>query len=317
MTRLGSFLFPISCIVVGLCCGYLLRKLRLLGERATSILATIVVSVTYPTVAFLAIWPASLQRKYILLPLICSASVVIMLLVSLAVSGLYRLSKTDRGAFVMACGLSNFGYTMGGLVCYLFYGEDGLALSQVYVVLWMPMVFLVFFPFANCFATGQEHKSTLRVIWKGIWHVRSLGLLGSVLGISFALTHVPYPAFLGRYQVLKIVVLAGVFITYGVIGLNLRLGEVRKYVRLYFAQAVVKFAIAPLLALLLITIFGLDYNQLLTKVVLTLAFMPTAVIGVLICNVFGLNARLASAMFVINTLVFLLIVLPILALVVF
>ncbi len=162
MTRLGSFLFPISCIAVGLCCGYLLRKLRLLGERATNILATIVVSVTYPSVAFLAIWPASLQREHLLLPLICSISVVIMLFVSLAVSGFYKLSKTDRGAFVMACGLSNVGYTMGGLVCYLFYGQGGLALAQVYVTVWVPMTFLVFFWWAclqlTQYGVGKRNK---------------------------------------------------------------------------------------------------------------------------------------------------------------
>ena len=44
------------------------------------------------------------------------------------------------------------------------------------------------------------------------------------------------------------------------------------------------------------------------------AFMPTAVSSVLISSLFGLNTRMASAMFVVNTAIFLVLILPILAL---
>jgi predicted permease len=46
-------------------------------------------------------------------------------------------------------------------------------------------------------------------------------------------------------------------------------------------------------------------------------FMPTAVSSVLIANLFGLNTRMASALFVVNTVIFLVLVLPILAFVLF
>jgi predicted permease len=105
----------------------------------------------------------------------------------------------------------------------------------------------------------------------------------------------------------------GTFGAFAVIGLSLHLGQIRKYISLYLGQAAVKFMVAPLLALVMIAVFGLKSNQLAAKVVLTQGFMPTAVNSVLIANLFGLNSRLASAMFVVNTAIFLLIVLPILA----
>ena len=98
-----------------------------------------------------------------------------------------------------------------------------------------------------------------------------------------------------------------------VIGLNLHVSDIGKYVRLYLTQAGVKFVIAPLVALLMVSLFHLEAHDLPGKIVLTQAFMPAAIYSVLLSNIFGLNARLASAMFVVNTLVFLVIVLPLLA----
>ena len=64
----------------------------------------------------------------------------------------------------------------------------------------------------------------------------------------------------------------------------------------------------------MVSLFGLKFQELPAKIVLTQGFMPAGVYSVLLSNIFGLNARLASALFVVNTGLFLLVVLPILAL---
>ena len=68
-----------------------------------------------------------------------------------------------------------------------------------------------------------------------------------------------------------------------------------------------------MLALLL----GLRAWELPGAVAVIQGFMPAAVNSVLIASLFGLNARMASALFVVNTAIFLVLVLPILAFVVF
>ena len=311
----NPFVFVLLIIVGGLCCGYLLRRGKLLGDRASQIISLIVIVISYPSVAFLSIWPSTLQSKFALLPCIQVLSLIIMVAVSLIVSRLHRLTKTDRGTFALACALSNLGYTMGGLVCYFFYGSDGLALAQIYVTFWNPAIVLLIFPLANHFNPRSAQKSLGQVIFSGIWHIRSACVIGLAAGITFSLLKIPYPSWIKTYHLVQILMVVGTFITYAVIGLGLHLGDIRGYTRLYLSQAGVKFVIAPLLAVVMINLFGLEVHDLPAKVVLTQAFMPTAVYSVLISNIFGLNARLATALFVVNTGLFLLVVLPTLALV--
>jgi predicted permease len=175
-------------------------------------------------------------------------------------------------------------------------------------------VVLLIFPLANHFNPHSGQKSLGRVIFEGIWHIRSTCIIAMIAGIIFSLLKIPYPSWIKGYHLMQILIVVGAFITYAVIGLNLHLGDIRKYIRLYFTQAGVKFVVAPLMALLMISLFGLKFHDLPAKVVLTQGFMPAGVYSVLLSNIFGLNARLASALFVVNTGLFLLVILPLLAL---
>ena len=306
----GFILFFI--IAAGVSCGYLLRRAKLLDVGAARIISLVVLVTTYPAVAFLSIWPTPLQTKFALLPCIQGLSLIILIVMVLGLSRLHRLNSTDRGAFILACALSNQGYAMGGLVCYLVYGPKSLALTQIYGFFWGPLIVLVIFPLANHFNPDSAHKSLGRIIFNGIWHIRSLGIIGVLAGIIFSLLNVPYPSWVGTYRLVGIIMLLGTFCIYGIIGLNLHLSDIRGYTRLCFSQAGVKFIIAPLLGVLMVSLFGLKSHELPAKVVLTMAFMPAAVNSVLISNIFGLNGRLASALFVVNTVLFLGVVLPLL-----
>lgn len=214
---------------------------------------------------------------------------------------------------MLACALSNQGYTMGGLVCYLLFGAIGLGLSRIYVAFWPPLVVLVLFPLANSYSGRSGKKSMGPVIFEGIWHVRSLSMVGLGMGIAFSLLKVPYPRWIETYYLLKILVIAGTFVSFGVVGLSLHPDHIGKYGRLYLSQGFVKFIIAPLVSLVVVVLLGFRARELPGAVAVIQGFMPTAVNSVLIGNLFGLNTRMASALFVVNTVIFLVLVLPILA----
>ena len=63
--------------------------------------------------------------------------------------------------------------------------------------------------------------------------------------------------------------------------------------------------------ILLVRAAGLHLDPLRINVMLVESAMPTAVFAVVAANLYGLNARLASLLFVINTAVFLAVVLPV------
>ena len=217
----------------------------------------------------------------------------------------------------MACALSNQGYTMGGLACYLLFGAAGLGLSRIYVAFWPPLLVFVLFPLANSYSTQLSKKSMGLVILEGIWHVRSLVVVGLGMGIALSLLKVPYPRWIETYHLLKILVFVGTFASFGMIGLSLHANHISKYVSLYLSQGFVKFIIAPLVSVAMVLLLGFGAWELPGAVAVIQGFMPTAVSSVLIANLFGLNTRMASALFVVNTVIFLVLILPILAFVLF
>lgn len=315
MQGTNNFLVALAAVIGGVLCGYLLRRLRILDERHGPRIALLIVAIGLPLITCLSVWPIAIETRLTLLPLIQVLSFIVVLLVSFMLSKFHGLAKkADRGTFVLACALSNQGYTMGGLVCYLFYGAMGLGLSRIYIALWPLLIVLVLFPLANSYSEQSGKKSMGRVIFEAIWHVRSLAVVGLVMGIAFSIWKVPYPRWIQTYHLLKILVIAGTFVSFGMIGLSLHLDHLGKYSRLCLSQGFVKFIVMPLVSLALVLLLGFRVWELPGAVAMIQAFMPAAVNSVLIANLFGLNARMASVLFVVNTTIFLLLVLPILIL---
>ena len=153
----NDFLVALTAIIGGVLCGYLLRRLRILDERHGPRIALLIVAIGLPLITCLSVWPIAIESRFTLLPIIQVLSFVVVLLISVRLSRFHSLGKTDRGTFVLACALSNQGSTMGGLVCYLFFGAMGLGISRIYVALWPPLIVLVVFPLANSYC-GQTSK---------------------------------------------------------------------------------------------------------------------------------------------------------------
>lgn len=308
----GSFILITAIVLGGILCGYLLRRTGLFHDKVRRILSLVVMLSTYPLVGLLAIWQMTLRKQFSILPLILVLWMILLFAVGWLFSYIHRLSRADRGVFICTCGLSNLGFTMGGLILYSAYGAEGLGLAHIYLLFWNPVIVLVVFPLAHYFSPHSAQKSLPKVIWHGIWHIRSAIMFGLIVGIILSMRNVPYPAWLDQYKVLQTLMIAGTFLAFTVIGLSLHLSKLREYIRLYISHAGFRFITSPLLALLMLAVFGLDRSELSAKVVLTLGFMPAAVYTVFIANMFDLNAKLASAMFVVNTAIFLIVVLPIL-----
>jgi predicted permease len=127
---------------------------------------------------------------------------------------------------------------------------------------------------------------------------------------------IPMPAFLTTYHVIDILIILSVLTSFAIVGLQMHLSHLARQKILHVSLALAKFVITPLLIvpILLLTEYCLGHLPICArKVVYIQAFMPTAVFSVIIANLFELDPRLAGVLFLVNTGVFLAIVLPILA----
>lgn len=304
--------FMLSLIVGSIACGYGGRRAGL-GERAAKRMSYFVVLVPYTLIAFLAILNLRFELEHVALPFIGFVILGAGVGLGVVLAKLLRLPDRQGGAFVLTCGASNLGFTMGGFVNFLLFGKQGLGLAAMYTLFWNFGMILVLYPVARHYGHGPR-RSMLRLVLASFWDVRSLPMLSVIAGLSLNLAGVRPPACLDEYQVLTILIIGGVFVSFFTTGLSLHFGRLGQHGALYAIMAATKFLFLPAVGAALVGLMWLSGHPLpapADKVVLVQASTAVAIYSVLISSMFGLDDRLASIIFVVNTACYLAIVLPI------
>jgi predicted permease len=93
------------------------------------------------------------------------------------------------------------------------------------------------------------------------------------------------------------------------LGINFEFKEVLSSRKENTALGMIKFFIIPMITFLVLRWVAFDPQ--LEVVIMLQSLMPTAVYSVMVPVLYDLDAKLASSLFVVNTLIFLIIVLPI------
>jgi predicted permease len=94
------------------------------------------------------------------------------------------------------------------------------------------------------------------------------------------------------------------------LGMSFSFHYVKEIKRENLILSLIKFILIPLITLLIL--MQTDFSSAIKSVIAIQSFMPVAIYSVVTAILFGLDSRLASGLFVINTIIFLTIVLPLL-----
>lgn len=316
--------FTIFCIFNALClaAGYGARRKRLLGEHTARPIHFVTVSFIWGGVALLSIWRLPPDRANLWLLAIEPLLVAVPAFAVIPIARRMGYDRKQTGVIAMCAGLGNLGFTLGAYLCYTLLGdgpEEGkaaLAYAVAQVNLMAMSGVLMLYPLARYFgeplARGQ---SVVKLIITSFLDLRALMVHCAIAGVVLAYMDVPYPAFIEKLRLIDILFYLGGFGGYFAIGLRLRLGDTRQYLREHALLAAVKFAGLPLLSLgtlALVNLTAAPLAPLGQKVVLVEAFMPVAIQSVMIANLFHLDGRMASTLWLVNTVLFALVPLPVL-----
>ncbi len=311
------FASMLAVLVGGLVSGYLASsRLGLPEHWAKKIMTIVLVSLNWP-IALFVIWQMQLTGQLIWLPIV---GVILMLTITALSTGLFSFLKLDqrsRLTLILAAALSNLGYTGGAFVCYALFGAAGLALANIYLVLWLPTVYLVFFPLLKIHELRTNVSSAGFKLGQ-VLDFRCLTLPAVITALILNFTAVESPAFVSKFYIIDIFVYIASGLSFFAIGLRVNLSRLKNYINLYFPLAAVKFVLTPAVALLLIALLALtgrNLTGLVQKVIIVLSATPSAVLMVTISNVFDLDGPLASALWVVTMATFVAIVVPVLFLV--
>ncbi len=294
--------------------GYLARRMKLCSERLAGWLMTFVAVVGYSTVALLSIWGTPLQIADMLLPAIAVVQIGVMAGISLNVGRFLTKDRPEIGLFGITSAVGNHGMTMGGLVVFLIYGSEALGLSMIYCLTFPWVMVLLMYPVARHYSGATPAQRLGPLMLRSIFDWRSAGILFAVVGVVLSVAGVARPKAIETYHVVP----AGVYIinvmAYFAIGLRLRVSDIKRLLKLIFALAGMRFVVAMGVCVCLLSLLRLSpwaLTGLRWNVVLILSFVPTAVTNVAVANMFDLRPREASVLFVANTLMYLVLVLPI------
>lgn len=313
MDVVSKLILTVGLIALATGAGYLCRRLALVPERVAKWLMTFAVAFGYSIVSFLAIWAMKLGPADAWLPVLAAVHVVLLGGIALLAARPLIRDRERLGLFALASGMGNTGFTMGGFVIYILFHEPGLALVSILGLMWMPVIVLLVYPTTRHFA-GDRGGSLGKLILRSIFDYRSIGLPVSLVAIGLSLGGVPRPDWIARIYAVDIMIFLVMAASYFSIGLRLHVSDIATMKRLLPALAGMRFLIGPAVGLGLAALTQWTpwpLTGLRRDVLLIETCVPTAVTLVAVANMFSLRPRDASILFVINTVMYLAVVLPV------
>lgn len=303
MTPTIRFVLFQGVIILPFMGGYFLKQRIHDAEHATKRIINTNLALVEPVVALWSIWGLKLTGGLTALPVAGFCTVCLGLLFGILLVRFVGGSTKKRATFLISSSLANHGFTMGAFICYLFMGERGLGLAFIYISYFMLFLYTVIFPYARKTGQGPGTEKSLRRYFISLQNMPLyavlLALLLHALGISRP--NVPAP--------IELLIMVSVAAYYFSLGINFSFGDMRNIGKESAALACIKFLLVPAVIIGLLSLLPIE--GALKKVIIIQSFMPAAIYSVISSLLFDLDSRLASGLFVSNTLLFIFVVFPV------
>ena len=299
-----KLLVSLSIIAFGLALGYIIQRLVRAGfikadpslVRARRTLQKIALLGLNPLAALGAIWIFELNNiRIALMPLMGLLTLLTGGTAALLIGKALKLPPAQRGAFFTSGAMFNIG-SIGALVVFIFLGEPGFALVPLFRLFEEFSYYAFGFPVAKSFSPRLRNEvdgNRLRKILVDPFVLMALGSI--ILGFVLNLTGVPRPEFYGRLNGVIIPVASVLLLSS--IGMAMKFGRARRYLREGFLVAGIKYLIVPVVVTGSAWLLGLGRfdNGLPLKVILIVSSMPVGFIAMVPPSIYELDVDLANA----------------------
>lgn len=319
--------------------GYISRERGWLHEDFSRKIHWVTIVILWSSAGFLALWHLDPDPANLWVLAIEPLLVIIPAFLIIPLAKAIKLKRDQVGVLALAAGLRNSGFALGAFLAYAILpvgnllqqeaGPDGvlaparaaeLSISALayglLIVMTMSMAVVIFlFPMVQHFASDEGDKQPIgRIIYKSFVDWKAMLFYSSAAGIALAYLKVPVPEVVGDWHLMKILIFVGSATAYFGIGMRLHFDHLRPHLKSHAILAAVKFLATPVLTLGLLLIARnlgtAPPPAMLDQTFLLIAFMPTAIQTVIVANLFHLDARMAGSVWIVNTLIFLCVVLP-------
>ncbi len=258
-----------------------------------------------PCIVLWSIWSLTLSWTQFFLPMFWLGIVSCGFIFGKISLKLLSLDQKSSATYCIVSSLANNGFTLGGFICYLFGGIEALGLSSIFLIFFTPYTFLFIFSFAGR-ASKKLGMSTKELLGFSL-NLRNMPLFAVFVAFLLKGGGVEKPDIFFPMDQLMMV---SIGLYYFTLGINFEIRNVKAIKLENMLLAALKFLIIP--ALTYVALQLVDWEYSIESVILLQSFMPVAIYSVLTTVIFDLDTKLASGLFVTNSLLFLIVVLPIL-----
>lgn len=254
-------------------------------------------------------WLLPVDSTLLVIPILAIVFTTLGGVLGYAVFGRHFHNMLDKGAYVIGCSLANVG-TLAGLAGYIVYGEMSFAYIQLYAAPQNVMFVLVCLPLGQYFRDLYDHTqagSGFHIDWrKLLFSSKQISVLGMFAGILLHALDVQRPNAVTLF--FPVLVHAGAWLALLPVGYQIDFSRARQYYKKVANMLVLKFILMPVL------VYGIarllfDDPELLGTFVL-IAAAPAAINAVIATSLCRLNVDLTVASFILTTLAYLLVFLP-------
>ncbi len=292
-------------IILPFLAGSFVKKHLKNPEKTSKALINVNLTIIEPPIVLWSIWGLTLSAEMFFLPVSGVLLAISGFIIGKIAVRKIHLTGTDAKTLVISSALANHGFTMGGFLCYLIAGEQGLALSAIFLIYFIPFTFLFIFPYANVKDRNQVFQWAF--VRDLMFSLRNMPLYAVFIAIIIRLAGISRPAV---YFPLDILLILSIALYYFTLGINFKFDDLNFFKKEHIFLALQKFFLLPA-----ITFFILEFttiNDSIKMVIKLESIMPAAIYSVITAILFDLNARQASGLFVVNSLLFIFLVFPLL-----
>jgi predicted permease len=306
-----NILSSLLLILSGLALGYFLKILQLTEAvhlplkivDLRKILQKIALLFLMPVSFLGAVWVVSFgDLRVVWLPVVGVTALLSGGVLGLLFSRILGLAGEQRGVMYCCGSFTNIG-AIGGLICFLFLGEEGFALVALYKMFEEISYYTIGFPIARFYSSGQASQGSLLQRFSTVLRDPFVITAFSAfcIGLLLNLSGVERPHFYEK--VIAFSVPAGTFILIFSIGLGMRFSSVTSHLRECAAVSTIKFILIPTIACSLAYLLNLHEvaGGLPFQVVMILSSMPVAFNALVAASIFDLDLDLANSLWLVST----------------
>lgn len=278
-------LVPTLMILVGI----LLRKTKILSQNHSSLLSSIVINISLPSLIFINIATADISGEMIYLPITAFAISFICMVIAFIYSKIRHYTKVKTWTIIILVALMNTAFIGYPIVLGVF-GNEGFVRAIFFDM--AMAIMLVFFGMVLSSQFGGDRKE---VLLNGLKFVPLWALL---FGILFNLFNIPMGyvlenslTYLGN-STIPLIMLS--------LGLTINFADFKSYLSDTIFVCLVRLLIAPLLLYALLLYLGV--SGFIMNVSVIESAMPTAMNALVLAITYNLDVELVSSVVFMTTI---------------